>query len=531
MTAKRGLGIACAIAAAATLVAWLLRWGCDDAFISFVYARSLVHGHGLTWFGTQIEGYTNFAWVLWSALGQKLGLEPLGWAWVASLASLAITIVTTYRIGALRASPLAGLAAAGVLATNFTFLAFGTSGLETMLQTALIASALLEVERMRCSEGAPSPEAAAVLSSIAALALWTRLDSAPMLLVLGVVAAHRLAKTGAGVRTWVAAIMPAFVLVGGWFLWKVATYGDVLPNTYYVKADTGSAWHGLVYVWTFARAYVLWPFVAGISVVALAKRRGAMLPLALVAAQAIYVIAVGGDFMEFRFCVPLLPPLALAIGELVTTAARIRPGLQVAIAIGFLAVFSARHAWTFQGADDHSIDSVHQLATFFGKVQGNDWSKLGRSLHETLAGTGASIACNGAGAIPYDSELPTLDQLGLNDEWVAHHGSPAPASYPRPGHQRYATYDYVRRRAVTFVISSPTFVTRGLLAANTNQTRTVIRSWMGQVFGWQPPPTRSYEIYGAPIDDDVELLLWYLTPSPDVTARIAGWDHIRVDGP
>jgi hypothetical protein len=29
-------------------VAWLIRWGTDDAYISFVYARGLVRGEGLT---------------------------------------------------------------------------------------------------------------------------------------------------------------------------------------------------------------------------------------------------------------------------------------------------------------------------------------------------------------------------------------------------------------------------------------------------------------------------------------------------
>ena len=418
MTEKRGLLIACAIAAAATLVAWLIRWGCDDAFISFVYARSLVHGHGLTWFGTEVEGYTNFAWVLWSALGQKLGLPPLGWAWVASLAALAIAIVTTYRIGALRRSPLAGLAAAGVLATNFTFLAYGTSGLETMLQTALLASALLEVERLRRSP--PTLESAAVLSLIAALALWTRLDSAPMLAVLAAVAAHRLATAQVGVRTWVAAIMPAFVMVGGWFLWKQATYGEVLPNTFYAKAGSGSVAHGAVYVWMFARAYVLWPFVAGIVALAIARRvvhlpaliRGtpiAKLPLALVAAQVIYVIAVGGDFMEFRFFVPLLPPLAIAIAELITTPSRIKPALQLGVAIAFLAAFSLRHAATYDGESDYTVDSVRNMSTFYNKVSDNDWGALGAALRADVFPLRPTIASDGAGAIPYYADLPTID--------------------------------------------------------------------------------------------------------------------------
>ncbi|MEO6771857.1 MAG: hypothetical protein ABI467_02415 [Kofleriaceae bacterium] len=532
MTARRGLLIACAIAAAATIVAWLLRWGCDDAFISFVYARALVHGHGLTWFGTEVEGYTNFAWVLWSALGQKLGLPPLAWAWGASLAALAITIVTTYRIGALRGAPprgpLAGLAAAGVLATNFTFLAFGTSGLETMLQTALVASALFEVERMRRAK--PTAEAAAVLSAIAAIALWTRLDSAPMLAVLAVVTAHRLATTNAGVRTWIAAIMPAFVLVGGWFLWKLATYGDVLPNTFYAKAGADSlfagAGHGAVYAWAFARTYVLWPFLAGLVVVAIVQRRAAKLPLALVAAQLAYVIAIGGDFMEFRFFVPLLPPLALALGELITTPSRIKPGLQVALALAFLAAFSLRHAATYEGDHDSTIDPIDALATYYGAVPHGDWAQLGRSLH-ALAGTRASIACNGAGAIPFNSELPTIDQLGLNDAWVAHEGARPPPGYVRPGHQRFATFAYLKSRGVTFVIGSPIVVPRGGMTAPRFQPE--LRTWLDTVVGWTHLPDGSYEIVAAPVGDRGEMPMLYLTPDPDVDARIRGWwrAHIR----
>lgn len=528
MTAKRGLLIACAIAAAATLVAWLLRWGCDDAFISYVYARSLVHGHGLTWFGTQIEGYTNFAWVLWSALGQKVGLAPLGWAWAASLASLAVAILTTYRIGALRTSPLAGLAAAGVLATSYTFLAFGTSGLETMLQTALIASALLEVERMRRSEGPPSAESAAVLSLIAALALWTRLDSAPMLLVLAVVAAHRLANTGAGIRTWIAAIMPAFVMIGGWFLWKVSTYGEVLPNTYYAKAGSGSVAHGAVYLWAFARTYVLWPVLLGIAIAAVIQRRAAKLPLALVAAQAAYVIAVGGDFMEFRFCVPLLPPLALAIGEFATTPTRIKAPLQVAVVLAFLAAFSLRHAATYTGEPDSTVDPVDALATYYGAVDGNDWSQIGSSLH-ALAGTRASIACNGAGAIPFNAELPTVDQLGLNDAWVAREGDRAPAGYVRPGHQRFAPLWYLQRKGVTFVIGSAIVVPRGGMTAPRYQPE--MRQWLDTVVGWTHLPDGIYDLVAAPVGARGEMPMLYLTRDPDVDARIAGWSRIRIRYP
>ncbi|HEY0251996.1 MAG TPA: hypothetical protein VGC41_10740, partial [Kofleriaceae bacterium] len=222
---------AIAIAVAAAILAWLLRWGCDDAYITFVYARSVAEGHGPSWFGAHVEGYTNFGWMLWSVLGHLLGIDPLRWAWGASLASLIATIVTTYRLSA---GKLAGLTAIGVLATSYTFLAFGTSGLETMLQTALLAAVYFEVQKLREHAGI---EQMLVIGVYTSLALWTRLDSAPMLLVLGVVTARRLGKSNVSVRVWIAGAMPILVLVGGWFLWKLWYYGELLPNTFYAKAD------------------------------------------------------------------------------------------------------------------------------------------------------------------------------------------------------------------------------------------------------------------------------------------------------
>jgi hypothetical protein len=202
--------------------------------------------------------------------------------------------------------------------------------------------------------------------------------------------------------------------------------------------------------------------------------------------------------------------------------------LRVAALIVFVAAFSLRHGLTFGGVADHSYDSVPQLATFFNKVRDNDWSKLGSSLR-VLGDTGASIACNGAGAIPYNANLPTVDQLGLNDAWVAHHGSPAPAQYPRPGHQRFATYEYLKSRAVTFVLGSPTLVPRGALAANANHED--LEHWLSRLVGFESPPNGTYDVVAAPVDENVELLMWYLTPDPEVSARIVGWDHIRLHIP
>src|SRR2546428_13321921 len=71
-----------------------LWWTSDDAYISFRYARNLVQGLGLVYnAGERVEGYSNFLWTLWCALGIKLGCAPEAWANVSGIACYAATLL------------------------------------------------------------------------------------------------------------------------------------------------------------------------------------------------------------------------------------------------------------------------------------------------------------------------------------------------------------------------------------------------------------------------------------------------------
>src|SRR3989442_15928728 len=71
-----------------------LAWATDDAYISFRYARNLVRGLGLVYnAGERVEGYSNFLWTLWCALGIKLGCAPETWANVTGIACYAATLL------------------------------------------------------------------------------------------------------------------------------------------------------------------------------------------------------------------------------------------------------------------------------------------------------------------------------------------------------------------------------------------------------------------------------------------------------
>jgi hypothetical protein len=407
---------------------------------------------------------------------------------------------------------------AALLATNFTFLAFGTSGLETMLQTALVTALLVLVDCLGRT-GPPRPRTLAGISLVAAFALWTRLDSAVPVALLGAVALVR----ARGWRNAMLLLGPAALLVGGWLAWKLAYYGDILPNTFHAKValSTRTLAGAARFVGAFFHAYLLWPLVAAAVGLAIARRRfTARLPAALVASWLGYVVFVGGDFMEFRFFVPIMPALFLVLAETLVENQRIRAlGL-----VAFCTAFSWRHAATFEGVDDRYYDSVRNLGTYYGMIRDGDWSKLGRPLHDTLGGTNATLACNGAGAIPYYADLPTVDQLGLNDAWVARHGTRPASDYARPGHQRFATYEYLVERKVTFVIGSPTVIEAHSLARD--GLTPYVQGWLGSLLGASPLTVPTLVVVGTPVAGGGEMLMWYLTPSPEITARIraAGWE-------
>ncbi len=75
------------------------RWVCDDAFISFRYAKNFTQGLGLVFNeGEFIEGYTNFLWTLGIAFGMILKIDPLRWVQFWGIISFLFSIVLLYLL-------------------------------------------------------------------------------------------------------------------------------------------------------------------------------------------------------------------------------------------------------------------------------------------------------------------------------------------------------------------------------------------------------------------------------------------------
>jgi hypothetical protein len=156
-----------------------------------------------------------------------------------------------------------------------------------------------------------------------------------------------------------------------------------------------------------------------------------------------------------------------------------------------------------------------------------DWSTIGDALRTELAGTDPLVALQPVGAIPYYSELRTVDQLGLNDPEVAAHGLRADPGHPRPGHQRRASLEYLERRGVNFVIGHPILVpldafgARGVMGDGVEAAW----KWVGGALDFETRPVREATLVLLPVRPGVGLVAWYLTPTPALDARIRerGW--------
>ena len=317
--------------------AWFL---CDDAFISFRYARNLVEGHGLVFNpGERVEGYTNFLWVLeLAALWRVFGLRPENVApWLSvlcTIGTLGAVVWWAAKLPGLRRRGLVIWMALGLLCTSATFAVWTSGGgLETRQFTLFVVVAVV---CLTVHAGSRRGLLAASLSLAAAA--YTRPEGLLIaaccfgwFVVQRIVAARRL-HVDVQKLAWL--VLPFGALIGAQFLFRYGYYGEWLPNTYYAKHVRPWYESGFNYLWAAAietGLYLLMP-LAVLAMRRAWRERGDLrpvLPLACIVPHMAYVFRIGGDYFEYRpldFYWPLLAvPAALGIVHLGSAAsARLR---------------------------------------------------------------------------------------------------------------------------------------------------------------------------------------------------------------
>jgi hypothetical protein len=234
-----------------------------------------------------------------------------------------------------------------------------------------------------------------------------------------------------------------------YFFWRLSYYGHLFPNTYYAKsASLPYFGQGLIYLWEFTRRYFLWAF-APLLLAALWKglrNRRASNPLTWMMAlycllHTLYVVRVGGDFMEGRFFVPVLPFLYLLIEKSMRELTGRRIALGLAFAALVLSVAVNREVIEPRKIRQGITDERSWVPMF------RSWYREGAVFGRHLP-TGTVIATDAVGAFGYSSRFPIVDTVGLVDETVAHQ----PLSRrSRPGHEKAASLEYLASRDVAVI--------------------------------------------------------------------------------
>lgn len=393
----------------------------DDALISLRYAKRLMSGLGLTWTdGERVEGYTNFLWVILTGLLGKLGF---GYVWSARALGILGAGVALVAAGIeperWRLSLPRWLVGGGLLATSAPLAIWAVGGLEQGLMAGVLAFAL------RALQANQDPRASArklwpAAFAFAVLALL-RADGAVLVaaalagVVLG--APSRRASLPRVLRL----ALPTCLALGLQLAFRLAYYGDFQPNTARVKlAFTAErVVNGLLYVahGELAMGVVLASALAA-SLLALWRGAGRRLvvPWAIALGWCAYVAFVGGDiFPGYRQLVPVLVPLCQLAGDEAEVFWS-RLSARRALALGGLGAGLALNA----GAGFFAAENRR------AKAERWEWDgySMGRTLRQAFASRRPLHAVDAAGALPFWSELPSLDMLGLNDRHIARARAP-----------------------------------------------------------------------------------------------------------
>lgn len=445
----RRIGWGFAVASLGGWYALTLRWVSDDAYISLRYARNWIEGFGPVFNpGERVEGYTNFLWTGLLALGLEFGAPPEKLTVALGLISSTGCLLAVLRLRAMAIVPEATVPfAAFALALNYSWASFSTGGLETsLLGLLLVGIFALLFESAGAAPRSAGRRRLVAAGALIAMAMMTRPDA---VLVVPVAIAY-LMSTVRPMRARLAAIAlvvaPLMLLYLPYFLWRLDYYGHFFPNTYYAKGIGQSNYRqGWLYLWEFVRcdylfAFLPWPVIGIWKLRGGARRPEVLALLVFCLLHVAYVVRVGGDFMEARFFVPVLPLLYI----LTERAMRdLLPRRVAAAALTlWVALTAVGHRPLAPQVIEHGITDERSWA---GTVQ--VWHRAGEIFAKHLPAD-TWIATDSIGAFGFASRLPVVDTHGLTDEFIGHQ----PLTVRRrPGHEKIAPLRYLAQKNVAIL--------------------------------------------------------------------------------
>jgi hypothetical protein len=406
-------------------------WGCDDAYISYRYARHLADGEGLVFNpGERVEGYSNFFYVLILSLLIKLSDSHI--YYLSSLVNM-FCLIGCCWLFIMRIKTSYGLSEARTAGFLFALCPYlwlwAASGMETILVLLVQVGIWLLTDRLggRFNRGLFIR-----LAGLSVLSILIRADGFVFpALAAGVLLLKRQYKAG----LWTLLVLAAGI--GLYFTWRYSYYGDWLPNTYYVKVsgplqERLLAALALLKSILFGKGFVVYFAVMAAVLVhglirSVRSRTGFLKSIdsniLFMTGWLGYWLYIGGDVFMERFLVIAVP---LGIYSMFKAVNYFNDKIAV---VGFPLVILLFQITPFL----HDASFEYRLNKY------DQWVELGKFLERDHPRD--SLAVDAAGKIPYFSKLYTIDMLGLSELHIARLES----AFFKVGHNKFDA-DYVLSR-------------------------------------------------------------------------------------
>jgi hypothetical protein len=315
----------------------------DDTYIGLRYVANFLDTGHFEWnIGEAVEGYTDPLRLLMIAALGALGMDMLEAArWINAVAlggfALLLFWIMLKRLGFFVALFPASLAAA-----NTALIAWVWGGLDPPLTVFMIACAQAAMLEIFTNPERRNARWALISAACFAGALLVRLDSA---LYAVPAALAWLALDGKGKKNFLIFCGVIGGVVAAQMALRLAMYGELLPNTFYNKVmgtPAATFMAGLTYIYNGLKEYPFY-YAGGIGALLLlavfrkAYRGFALYAFAGMLLSAVYIAAVGGDFMPaFRFLMPWLPVCMIALALLMEIPPQPGKGAEVLSYAGFV---------------------------------------------------------------------------------------------------------------------------------------------------------------------------------------------------
>ena len=431
------------IALAITIIFVFPKWIVDDAFISFRYASNLVNHSSLTWNVGEapVEGYTGLVLPVFSALVILFNLSPVNATHILGILSFLFGIIILFKLlSKLNFTPICTTLVMIFYCTMPALYTHCWSGLETLLfSSSCLACIYFSIVLLQSKKRQIKYNT--ILLMFFLFVSLIRPEGVVLSVLLSAVLFFLMFRENRRdgsifFRSWIFVyLIPGLI----YFIWRWSYYGDILPNTFYAKQYDGLfSSESFNFMLDFLIKFIAFPCALAVMLFAITRSSGIKLRELFKSdsiffwiywASLIFLLIVTAQYLHsnllmnysFRFFIPYFPLLLIGLFYLIDRYFNIIFGLrkqQPAIFwIGVIVILAATCSQLW--INYRGMATEIRYANRYKNLLESEHIPIGKMLNKIIPANEWLIVDADAGAIPYYSQLKTIDCFKLNDRYLA----------------------------------------------------------------------------------------------------------------